>query len=240
MRKTLLLIFILIESVLAFGQTNKYGFSLQINNVSNEFYNDMFNSYMRGAHKSFSTGFMFCYNLSNESTLRLRFGYTKFNYKNENENLQSQYQSNENQTREATTLSFAPGIIWKITRNKLDLYAGFELPVNISKDIKYEQNYRYQTEQALTYSNETESFPKQNSYGIAAILGFNYFLQKWIAIGAEFSPALLYLKQSGEYINIYQSNDPGEPYQKTTKSQIDRKGYTLYDQRFSINISFWL
>jgi hypothetical protein len=192
-------------------------------------------------HKTYAGGFLAIYNINTETTVRLRFGRTNFfidEYKDEYISGVQYVESNKGQQ---TKTQIAPGIIWKINSNKLVLFGGFELPVNLHGT--FTMDYVFKGTDSLTGSltgsgQQTTTLPGGHSFGIGALMGFNYFPAKWFSMGAEFSPSLLYAKLSGKTTTVRNSSVPPVPT-NTSYTQDEDKGFTFYDQRFSINLSVW-
>lgn len=246
MKKIILVIFILQTSLYAFCQSEKdstssklfsegvqpffdhgqkrLGFTIQISNPSRDEINigwfntgnesiDNFNL----KQKSFSFGLLTNYDLNNETRIRFRFGVTR-NFTEEN---RDPFFGKGQQTK----LHFAPGIVWNINYSRINFYGGFEIPVNLHGEYTFTQNYT---------SHSKLTLPKGYSYGIGALMGFNYFPIKWLSVGAEFSPSLLYAKLSGRTVTIVEGDT------QTYITHDEDKGITNFEQRFSIGISLWL
>jgi hypothetical protein len=90
----------------------------------------------------------------------------------------------------------------------------------------------------LIDGQEKTNLPNGYSFGFGAIMGFNYFPAKWFSLGAEFSPSLLYAKLSGKTTTVITSAVPSNPT-IIYYTQDEEKGFTFFDQRFSINLSVW-
>ena len=248
MKKSTLTLCILLTSIFAFGQDKKVGITSQLSSPSNDdiklgWYNidsesqDGYNL----KHKSYAGGLLANYNINDETTIRLRFGMTKFfidEYRDEYLSGVHYVESNKGQQ---TKTQFAPGIIWKMNKNKFDLFGGFEIPINLHG--QFTMDYVYTRTDFLTGNIKSNgqsitTLPSGHSFGVGAIMGFNYFPAKWFSIGAEFSPSLLYAKLSGKTTTVTTDYlTPTNSY--TGYTQDEDKGFTFYDQRFSINLSVW-
>jgi hypothetical protein len=248
MKKLTILLCILLTSIFAFGQEKKFGITLQVSSPSKDdvslgWYNidgESIDGYNL-KHKSFAGGLLANYNISDETTIRVRFGMTKFFIDEYRDEYLSGVHSVESNKGRQTKTQFAPGIIWKMNKNKLDLFGGFEIPINLHG--KFTMDYVYTNTDSLTGSiisdgQQITTLPNGYSFGIGAIMGFNYFPAKWFSLGAEFSPSLLYAKLSGKTTTVNSSTVPSSPT-TTYNSQDEDKGFTFYDQRFSINLSLW-
>ena len=248
MKKSTLTIIILLLSIFTYGQGKKFGFTLQVSSPSDDnvklgWFNidqeskDGYNL----KHRSFAGGFLANYNINNETTLRLRFGITKYfidEYGNINLNgILYSISAKGKQNK----IHFAPGIIWNMHMNKLNLFGGFELPINLHGEFTFDNisiSKDSLTGNIISDRQIKTTLPKGNSFGIGAIMGFNYFPANWFSLGAEFSPSLLYAKLSGKTTTI--SIDNLTPANSNTSyTQDEDKGFTFYDQRFSINFSIW-
>jgi len=248
MKKSTLAFCILLANLALFGKNKKIGISLQVNSPSVDNINvGWFNVEVESIdgynlkHKSYSSGILVNYNINDETTIRLRLGMTK----NFIEEYRDEYMlgvryidSNKGQQ---TKFHFAPGIIWKMNKKKLDLYGGFEIPINLHG--KYTMDWVYTNTDSLmgniTVSGEKAiTIPKGYSFGVGALIGFNYFPIKWFSLGAEFAPSLLYAKLSGKTTTINTQTIPINTI-NTSYTHDKDEGITFYEQRFSINLSIW-
>ena len=254
MKKTTIFLCILLTSAFAFGQEKKvkqekkFGITLQMNSPSKDdvslgWYNIDFESIddYKLKHNSFAGGLLVNYNINDETTLRLRYGMTKYSI----EEYKNKYQSGiffvESNKGEQTKMQFAPGITWKMNKNKFSIFGGFELPINLHGE--FSMNYVYKNTDSLTGKTTREgqlliNIPKGYSIGVGAIMGFNYFPAKHFSIGAEYSPSLLYAKLSGQTKSVTTSIYPSLPT-TTDYTEDEEKGFTFYEQRFSINLTVW-
>lgn len=243
MKKSTLILCIILPSFFSFGQDKKIGISLQVNSPSKDdislgWFNidgESIDDYNL-IHKSYSTGLLANYNINDESTVRFRFGITK-NFINEyRESYTGGVHNIESNKGQQTKLHFAPGIIWKMNKKKLDLFGGFEIPINLHGVFKMDYVFSQadSTGNIISNGESITTLPKGYSVGIGAVIGFNYFPAKWFSLGAEFSPSLLYAKLSGKTTTV-SPLDPTSIYY----TQDEDKGFTFYEQRFSINLSVW-
>lgn len=248
MTKYFLTLYILLTSLFSFGQDKKFGITLQVSSPSKDdislgWYNidvESIDGYNL-KHKSYAGGVLANYNVNDQTTIRLRFGMTKYfidEYKDEYLGGVRNVESNKGQQSKT---HFAPGIIWKINKNKLDLFGGFEIPINLHG--QFTMNWTYTNTDSLTGTvtnsgQQKTTLPKGHSFGVGALMGFNYFPAKWFSVGAEFSPSLLYAKLSGKTETVSISSVPSA---STTiyYTQDEEKGFTFYENRFSINLSVW-
>ena len=185
--------------------------------------------------KSFSAGVLTCYSINNETAFRFRFAMSRF-YEKRFRNEYSLGDFKESSTTERQNiLNFAPGISWKMNSEKLDFICGFEIPFNYHG--QYLLNWVIKESDSITGAlkastvNKT-TIPLGYSFGISALFGFNYYLKDYLSLGAEISASLLYAKLTGEVICAN--------YLGTSYIQDGETGFGYYNQRFSINLSFWL
>ena len=132
-----------------------------------------------------------------------------------------------------TKFHFAPGIIWKMNKNKFTLFGGFEAPVNLHGLFTLVRANYYNGQMSSDGATKT-TLPKGYSLGIGALIGFNYSPAKWYSIGAEFSPSLLYARLSGKTKTVAPWLGPD-----TIVTRDEDKGFTFYEQRCSLNLSVW-
>ncbi len=222
------------------GVSKRFGVTLQLNSPSNDDIhvgwfnvdNESVDNYNL-KHQSFSAGLVLNYKIQNETMLRFRFGVTSISiiesqtpdYPGENVNKTTGMQ---------TKLHFAPGIVWQLSRNKFSLYGGLEIPINLHGKYTLTQFVPIYSPN-LMISKYVTTLPRGYSLGLGAILGFSYAPASWFSVGAEFSPSMLYAKLSGTTTINNPSNFTNVPYHTNDED----KGYTFYDQRFSINVSVW-
>ncbi len=248
MKKSILTLCILLISIFAYSQDKKFGITLQVSSPSNDdiklgWFNidqESIDGYNL-KHKSFAGGFLASYNINNETTIRLRFGITNYFIEEYSDGTLNGIQYSTSAKGQQNKIQFAPGITWKMNMNKLSLFGGFDLPVNLHGEFNLDNNSV--NKDSLTGNRTSDiqvktTLPGGNSFGIGAIMGFNYFPAKWVSMGAEFSPSLLYAKLSGKTTTVTTDNlTPANSY--TSHSEDEDKGFTFYDQRFSINFSVW-
>jgi hypothetical protein len=259
MKNSILILCILLTTLLSFGQQNKdsvllkqnstneisakhqyhkmFGITFQLNNLPNdEFYTKWFNRSKESInnsnkiHKSYSIGLLANYNLSDEVTLRFRYGLT--NYFIERYYYYPDRRYNGYLKEKQTIIQFAPGIVGKINENKLSFFGGIEIPYNLIGEYS-EISYTIDNNDHSLSNKRIITIPKQSSYGVGVLIGFNYFPVKWLSIGSEFSPSIQYSKQSGIIRTVYVGD-------KTIESKLSEKGYSFYDHRFSLNLAIWL
>lgn len=128
-----------------------------------------------------------------------------------------------------------------MNNDKFGLYGGFELPINLHGKFTM-HNTRVKSDMltgdVLEYRSQTITIPSGYSFGLGAILGFNYFPVRSFSIGTEFSPSLLYAKLSGETTSVV-TDDLDPSVEHISHTQDEEKGFTFYEQRFSIHVSVW-
>ncbi len=230
------------------AQNKKIGITLQLSSPSNDdvrlgwfnIDNESVDDYNL-RHKSFAMGLLINYNIREETTLRLRVGISRQFINEYRDKYISAVRYIESNKGEQTKFQIAPGVIWKMNRNNLDLYGGFELPINLHGQFTMNLDYTgidSLSGNVLFEGRNITTLPSGYSVGIGAIMGFNYFPIKHFSVGAEFSPSLLYAQLSGTTRSERYSTIPTAPV--VTNFTLDEDaGYTFYDQRFSINFSFW-
>jgi len=253
-KRSILILSILQFGILAFGQggkentlnqnSNKVNFTSKKNKkigvtfqVSNPSTDNIKLSYFGVSNESkdnfnikrevFATGFFLSYNLQPETEVRFRFGITKYSIEKYNSDY---YGWDIHFSGRQTKWHFAPGIVWKIGNRKFSPFVGFEVPINIHGEYNF-KSVRYDDFYAVT-SIVRSKIPKGYSFGVGAVMGFNYYPLAWLSFGAEYSPSLLYAKLSGETTVNY-------GYGYDTYSHDKDQGETYYEQRFSINLSLW-
>lgn len=222
------------------GVSKKFGVTLQLNSPSNDdIHVGWFNTSNESIdnynlkHQSFSAGLVLNYRVQNETTLRFRFGVTSISI------IESQTQDYPSQNFNKTTgmqtkLHFAPGIVWQYSRNKFSLYGGLEIPVNLHGKYTLTQFAQKYSPSVMILKYVT-TLPRGYSLGLGAILGFSYTPADWFSVGAEFAPSMLYAMLSGRT----STNDPYYDPTIISHTNDEDKGYTFYDQRFSLNVSVW-
>ncbi|QCR21700.1 hypothetical protein [Pontibacter sp. SGAir0037] len=228
----------------------KFGIAFQLNSLN---YDDIkvgwFNSHNGSLddhtleQNSLSAGVIGYYNVSDETSLRLRLGATRISLKEyydftDDQGINSDFAATGIQTR----VCIAPGVAWKFTQNKLQFYAGFEFPVTLHGEFALtESRIQYETGQSAMVAHTIlrTVLPSGFSAGVGALGGFNYFLNKTFSVGAEFSSALLYAKLSGETTATLSTIKPENTSPVIINTQDGNKGVTFNDSRFSIGIAFW-
>jgi len=262
MKKSILTLCLLQMGILAFGQdknevpaitktpenvssttdgvSKRFGVTLQLNSPSNDdIHVGWFNTSNESIdnydlkHQSFSAGLVLNYRIQNETTLRFRFGVTSISI-TESKPPSPNGDYILTATGMQTKLHFAPGIIWQLSRNKFSLYGGLEIPINLHGEYTLTQFVSPYIDGHANYQ-KTTTLPKGYSLGVGAILGFSYAPAGWFSVGAEFSPSMLYAKLSGRT----STNDPYYDPTIISHTNDEDKGYTFYDQRFSLNVSVW-
>jgi hypothetical protein len=248
MKKFTLTFFILLTFTFAIAQEKRLGVTLQVSSPSKDdvklgWYTidtESIDGYNL-KHKSYATGLLFNYSVKNETVVRLRLGISKSYIDEYSRQYSSGILGTESSEGRQTKIHIAPGITWKMTKDKFSLYGGFELPINLHG--KYTMDYTRTSSDSVTgttlnHREQHISIPSGYSVGLGAIIGFNYFATKRISLGADFSPSLLYARLSGETTNVV-TDDLDPNINQTTHTQDEDKGFTFYEQRFSINVSVW-
>lgn len=248
MKKNLLAFSLLLVFTFSFAQEGKFGVTLQISSPSKDdvklgWYTidtESIDGYNL-KHRSYAAGVLLNYNTKNESVIRLRLGMSTTYIDEYKREYGGGFLSVESSEGKQTKIHIAPGIAWKMNKDKFGLYGGFELPINLhGKFTMHNTRVRSDslTGDRLNYHKQSISIPSGYSFGLGAIIGFNYFPAKRFSLGAEFSPSLLYAKLSGKTTSVV-TDDLDPSVQHTTHTQDEEKGFTFYEQRFSINLSVW-
>jgi len=259
--RTITLLILLVLSVgitasahdtLRLKQQNRFAVSLQLNSPNPDRVNvgwfdidvESIDDYNL-KHKSFSVGAALTYALSPETKLRLRLARTNIwveEYNDFRYERTSNWFEKEQYRGEQVKYQIAPGIIWALRHKKLELVAGFELPINLHGEYVFTSS--------ITTLNEDKSFksygesqtiiPEGLSVGLGAVAGFNYYVHERLSVGAEFSPALLYSSFAGETYNRTTKIIPEIPdyVDSPHRTQDANEGYTFYEQRFSLGVSY--
>ncbi len=237
---------ILVLAINSFSQTDKFGISAQIFNPTNDVqvywfnidYESIDNHNLRD--KSFGLGTQIYYNLKNETQLRFRFGWSRIHILEiQDQDIPSlgvhvldQGLGRQNQ------FHFAPGIGWSMEKSRFQLIGGFELPINYVGRFDLTADYRefnISNDSLLDQSHSTISIPAGFSIGLGAYLGFVYNFKRFISVGAEFSPSLLY----GNYGGRTATSEISSPFQfDATYTDDGNTGFTFYQNRFSLNIFY--
>jgi hypothetical protein len=248
MKKFALTLPVLFACIFTFGQEKKMGISLQLSSPSKDDINIGWYNIDRESidgynleHRSYALGLLCSYNLKNEATLRLRLGFSRYYIDEYLKTYDSGIIGRESAKGKQTKIHIAPGIIWKIKNNKFDFYGGFELPINLHGEFEMKHIYsnsESSTGNIINYGEQTITIPSGFSAGLGAVMGFNYYPATWLSFGAEFSPSLLYAKLSGKTTSVVLDERDHTVYH-TTYTQDEEKGFTFYEQRFSINLSVW-
>jgi len=202
--------------------------------------NESFDNY-NVRNQSYAIGLLANYSLK-ESLIRLRLNYNRFEMVEE----QDYFFSGTNYFMVVggfqNRVTIAPGIAWRINNNKLQLFFGFELPINLVQEFK--MTFVTTETDSLTGIRINDSFGEQEipsglSFGIGGIFGFNYFIKPYFSIGSEFSPSLLFAKLGGQTTGNHYSTTPAPGYAIEFKTEDKMQGFTFIENRFSIGFSFW-
>jgi hypothetical protein len=193
-------------------------------------------------NKSFAFGITGNYFLSSDVGLRLRYGVTKIRIETNQEYYFSGSKVVNDVIGKQSKNHIGIGMIKKMTFNKFNFIAGFEVPLNFENEflVIWES-----TQTDSVSGNVLDKFVQNDvvhrgfTVGVAGIFGFNFILNKRFSIGSEFSPSLLFSKLGGETIRTTNSIVPQSP-PVTTKSQDQNRSSILNENRFSIlfNINF--
>jgi hypothetical protein len=203
--------------------------------------NESFDNY-NVRDKSYRIGFMANYKLK-ASNIRVRFSYTRINIEEFRDITDSGVNKVTSVKGKQNKFTIAPGITWSFNREKLNLDFGFELPYTIHGTFELNsESIRIQSGSGDLVSDffSKSEIPSGYTVGIGAIVGFNYFIWESFSIGAEYSPSLSYGDLGGETetLNMSATNPSSQTMPLT--SQDSYEGFTFFENRFSLTISFWL
>jgi len=247
MKKPLVLS-MLVLAINSFSQTDKFGISAQVFNPTNDVqvywfnidYESIDNHNLKD--QSLGLGTQVYYNLKNETQLRFRFGWSRIQIlEKQDQDIPSlgihvldQGLGRQNQ------FHFAPGIGWSMEKSRFQLIGGFELPINYVGRFDLTTDFRQtnlSNDSLVEQSHSTISIPAGFSIGLGAYLGFVYNFKKFISLGAEFSPSLLY----GNYGGRTATSAISSPFQfEASYTDDSSAGFTFYQNRFSVNVFYRL
>ncbi len=91
-----------------------------------------------------------------------------------------------------STISFAPGFEKQMGTGKLKVYLGAELPIAIGSQTKENKTWNYGSNAAEIEKTKNGSF----SFGINAVIGFDYYVFNNLYVGAELTPGFSTTKYS--------------------------------------------
>lgn len=194
--------------------------------------------------KSLSLSIIPKYFISNDFMLRLEICKTTIN---QEQNSDYYYQSVHyavNETVQENILRLCPALQLNYVRKKFfEAYSGMSL-IYVSYG-KYLLNSYAETRDSATnvltvWGKNDISIDGGYAAGIGALTGFNFYLQKHISLGAEFSSSFLYYKLGGEYI-INTSNQviPNPTVTTSDNQPLRYKGFRFSNILSSFNISIW-
>ncbi len=190
---------------------------------------------------SYALGILGTYKTSSMTNYRVRINYTKIGIKEYHDQYYVGIRNNESVTGSQNKVTIAPGVSWNLSKEKLDVYFGIEIPFTLHR--KFDVDYKsVQTDSAsgaqITYMYIKNEIPNGYSVGVGGIFGFNYFLSSKLSLGAEFSPSLLYSNLGGN-VKVKASSTQS-PQTAVGISEDNFRGFTHYENRFSFGISLWL
>jgi len=202
---TIVLLVFLTSNCIA--QDNKFALSVQINTQEQVSYSHVTNyggvfareNNERDNYYSFSG--VVKYNLKNNTSLRLKVGFSKLSFGSDTTYHDSTYETNSNQSAKQTNYHFALGIEKEIITGKVNLYVGFQTPVNIYGQTTYESLYEYHfiSTGVIWYSNQINGRQKNGfSIGLSGFTGFAFNITNRFAVFGEYSFAIMYAKIGGE------------------------------------------
>lgn len=248
MKTKLIVICILLGTLMTEAKERKAGIAFQISNPELDdirvgWYDidvESIDGY-KLKRKSWALGAVYKYNLNANTSLRLRYGFTRFEIEEYKSDYTYEGWQDESNKGAQSKHHVAPGITWSMKNKNLEFYGGFEIPFNFHG--KFTMNYNKMLRDSLRDSLMEQSImnviiPKGFSFGLGAIMGFTYHATSGFSIGAEFGPSLQYARLSGAVFSTRNLDYPqGQLYEYY--SQDEDKGITIYQQRFSINIGLW-
>jgi hypothetical protein len=198
----------LISSSSVIGQSNipipKGGISMyvstteKLNTFSTDDYSNSWINYGTNVNKSFSLSVLSRILLSKNIYLRLAFGLTHFNIKNHGDRTSGGRSIYDDKIYQ-NIFKLNPGIEWHLRYNKLDFYAGFDIPLRKYNSLvidRKEQNFDLNG--ALIYeAHNVYNIVGGISFGLESLAGFNIFLSKHFSLGSELNIAYLYTNIGG-------------------------------------------
>jgi len=233
----------------------KWGVGVQMNTIdkffpygySGEGFGELCFEGIDTKNKSFSIGIMGNYLLSSDILFRFKYILTNIQM-NVYSDLRNSYTSTSpinveylitDDTLGQKRHSFIQGIAWNIKKDKLNFYAGFEIPFIKYGDFTHSfTTTYYDTTSTIGYIvNDKVNIPGGFSIGTGAFIGFSVVPLKCFSIGAEFSSAFFYSKFKGiiecTTTQTYPINQIHNSYWKFSK-----KGYDFCKGVLSFNLVY--
>lgn len=246
MKKIILLLNILFLSFFCVGQDNKFGVSLSagIPEQDPKYFSEWIShdlTHYKLQRNSFFSELTGSYNYNDTVVFRLNAGITLLEIDQKDNYYSGNYGYIDETKDQQKNIHIAPGIVWKLTNNKIQLFGGAEVPfsflgktINTFNEIQTDINSGNTTSADETIT----TVPGGYSIGIGGIIGVSYFPCKKLSIETEFSPSLLFSNISGKLTRT------GEAIYPTNTSyiseELDYKFQGFYfDERFSIRLTYW-
>jgi hypothetical protein len=250
--------FLFLVSYSSFAQRKKeyeWGCSVAINSIEAQIGTPLQSSWGNAAgninvfgdktENSFSWSIIAKYFINDDILLRFEFGITNLQFIYHQDVKGSAYHSLTDETLNQKVYSYNPGILWSLLKKKsIELYCGVTIRYThySNMDFTYDYENRQMPADTVIYWVKSKTiYPGGYSAGIGAFTGFNIYLQKHIALGAEFSSSLLHNKIGGEYSSegTYQSlPSPPAQLEKGSTSSL-YQGFQFSKILSSFNISVW-
>jgi len=242
----------------------KWSFSAAINSVEAQMDQKLFDtwvfpsanyySYFGNKHdKSVSLSILPKYRITDDITLRLEFGIT-------NIDLVSHYDGigdttshgghigvtsniTKNDTIRQKIYKYAAGIQWSFVKKKyIESYCGTSLYYLSYSEMHWSDYIMDNLQTSGRGTNYIASTPGGFAAGMGAFAGFNIYLNKYIAVGGEFSYSILYYKlggiESGVEENIYPASPTAIDHWKIYNNASKGIQFSKVMPSFHINFRF--
>ena len=233
----------------------KWGCSVAINSVEAQIdkplegswgntKNDL-NIYGDKTDKSYSLSIIPKYLISSDVVLCLEIGITNIQLIHYLDAKGTSDEQIANETLNQKLYRYNAGIQKSLLKKKrIELYSGISINythynsmnVDFYDEIRYPPSYTVNN-----WSKSNTTYPGGFAIGLGAFAGFNFYLQKHISLGVEFSTVLSYYKIGGEYstVGTYQYL-PSAPVQMPENTQSSLyKGFQFSKILSSFNVSIW-
>jgi len=230
------------------GQENKFEVALQINTQEQvsyfhvTSYGGLFNRENNERDNYYSYSAVLKSHLTDQTFLRFKVGFSKMNVGSDSTYDDGNYEYSYSINAKQTNYHFALGIERHLITGKINLYVGFQLPVNIYGESKINFLYDYSliSTGVLWYYNKTVGWQKNGySLGFAGLAGFSFNITKHLGVFAEYSFGIMYAKIGGdiqletEYKGTSQINKTME-----TKSNTEFEKFGILEQIGSFGLSY--
>lgn len=148
------------------------------------------------------------FGIKENTSFRVRIGYTRLSFNSDmeyNYSYSSSYSSNK-VNLDQSTVTFSPGIVKNIPNDKLVLFVGVELPVDVIGKLEIKTEDEYASPGYSSLSETETTWDGGMSFGLKSLIGFRYALVGPLAVGTEFNYGFRYLSSKGEIETDYYSN----------------------------------